>query len=95
MAWLTALLSVLGVIVCLVLLVVWQMFWYAKKPRVKLPLEKPNGIPVLLQNGLPYPGSFSRTGNPVLRLDGTWRFASGSAGKPRFAAERSADSLFA
>ncbi|HWP22093.1 MAG TPA: glycoside hydrolase family 2 TIM barrel-domain containing protein [Candidatus Cryosericum sp.] len=78
MGWLLALLSVLGVIVCLVLCVVWQMFWYDKKPRIALPLERPNGIPVLLQNGLPYPGSFSRTSNPVLHLDGTWRFAPGS-----------------
>ena len=72
MAWLVALLSVLGVIVCLALFVLWQMFWYSKKPRVKLPVEHPNGIPVLMQNGLPYPVGFSRTGNPVLRLDGDW-----------------------
>lgn len=78
MAWLLALLTVLGVIVCLILLVVWQMFWYDQKPRISLPLERPNGIPVLLQNGLPYPGSFSSTSNPVLHLDGIWRFAPGS-----------------
>ena len=64
MAWLAALLTVLGVIVCLALFVLWQMFWYRKKPRVKLPVEYPNGIPVLLQNGLPYPVSFSSTRTP-------------------------------
>ncbi len=78
MAWLAALLTVLGVIVCLALFVLWQMFWYSKKPCVKLPVEYPNGIPVLVQNGLPYPVCFSRTSNPVLRLDDDWLFGVGN-----------------
>lgn len=78
MAWLAALLTVLGVIVCLALFVFWQMFWYRKKPRVKLPVEYPNEIPVLVQNGLPYPVGFSCTSNHILRLEGDWLFGVGN-----------------
>jgi beta-glucuronidase len=78
MAWLVVFLAVLGVIICLALFVLWQMFGYRKKPRAKLPVEYPNGIPVLVQNGLPYPVGFSRTSNPVLQLDGAWLFGIGN-----------------
>ena len=69
--------AVLGVVVCLLLFVIWQLFGVRRAPRPKLPLERPNGLPVLLQNGLPYPGCFARTSNSARSLDGDWRFGLG------------------
>ena len=69
--------AVLGVVACLLLFVIWQLFGVRRAPRPKLPLERPNGLPVLLQNGLPYPGSFARTSNSTRSLDGNWRFGLG------------------
>jgi len=78
MDWWAILLVILGVASLAVAFAFWGLFGYRRKVRVKLPLRDVDGIPVLIQNGLPYPSGFAFTGNPKTDLNGEWLFGIGN-----------------
>jgi beta-glucuronidase len=79
MGWWIVPCVLLGVTCCILIYLLWQLFGYRRKVEPKLPLQWLDGIPLLMQNGLPYPGRFSYTGDPVMDLDGEWLFGVGNA----------------
>ncbi|MEN6594051.1 MAG: glycoside hydrolase family 2 TIM barrel-domain containing protein [Clostridiaceae bacterium] len=78
MGWWVVPCVVLGIIVSMLLFVAWQLFGYRTKVHPALPLQRLNGIPLLIQNELPYPGYFSSTSHPVIPLSGDWLFSIGN-----------------
>ena len=78
MGWWIVLCAVLGAIFVIVAILFWQLFRYQKSVRPELPLRMPDGIPLLIQNDLPYPSYFSFTSNPIIDLSGDWQFGVGN-----------------
>lgn len=78
MGWWIVLCAVLGAIFVIVSILFWQLFRYQKSVRPELPLRMLGGIPLLIQNELPYPSYFSFTSNTIIDLSGDWQFGVGS-----------------
>lgn len=78
MGWWIVPCVVLGGICCFGGVLFWQLFGYRKKVQPVLPLQNLDGTPLLMQNGLPYPGYFTYTSNFKTDLSGEWLFGIGN-----------------